>query len=186
MIATRLDTVIETERLILRLPRIEDFDAWAAFMGDEEAARFIGGLQLPPVAWRGMATMLGSWQLVGHGMFSVIEKASGQWIGRVGPWSPHGWPGDEVGWGIIRSQWGKGYALEAAIASMDFAVDVLGWTDIVHTIDPANTASQKLAIKLGSTNRGPGQMPPPFQDKPIDVWGQTAAQWTARRSAKIL
>jgi RimJ/RimL family protein N-acetyltransferase len=179
---SRLDTVIETERLTLRLPVIADFEAWAAFMGDEDAARYIGGQQPPAVVWRGMATMLGSWQLLGFGMFSVIEKTSGEWIGRVGPWSPHQWPGDEVGWGIVRSKWGQGLALEAAVASMDFATDVLGWKDIIHSIDPANTGSQKLAARLGSINRGPGQMPPPYQDKPIDIWGQSAAAWKTNRS----
>jgi RimJ/RimL family protein N-acetyltransferase len=178
---TRITAIIETERLILRQPQIGDFEAWAAFMADEEAARYIGGVQPPALAWRGMAQMAGSWSLVGFGMFSVIERASGEWIGRVGPWAPHQWPGTEVGWGIVRAHWGQGYALEAAIASMDFAVDMLGWTDIIHTIHVDNKASQALAARLGSTNRGPGQMPPPYEASPIEVWGQTAAQWRAQR-----
>jgi RimJ/RimL family protein N-acetyltransferase len=117
-------------------------------------------------------------------MFSVIEKSSGRWIGRVGPWQPGGWPGPEVGWGIARDVWGKGYALEAATAAMDFAVDELGWTDIIHTINPDNLASQKLAARLGSVNRGPGRMPAPFEAEPVDVWGQTAAEWKARRARR--
>jgi RimJ/RimL family protein N-acetyltransferase len=173
---------LETDRLILRVPEETDFPAWAAFMADEEASRYIGGAMGPPTAWRGMATIVGSWALRGHGMFSLIEKATGEWIGRAGPWSPEGWPGTEVGWGIVRSRWGQGYAREASVAAMDFAVDKLGWTDIIHCIDPANTNSQALAKRLGSVNRGPGRMPPPFEDKPIDIWGQTAAEWKARRA----
>ncbi|MGO4333335.1 GNAT family N-acetyltransferase [Labrys sp. KB_33_2] len=38
----------------------------------------------------------------------------GQWVGRVGPWQPEGWPGTEIGWALYRSHWGKGYATEAA------------------------------------------------------------------------
>ncbi len=174
---------IETERLILRAPEPEDFPGWAAFMADEEAARFIGGQMPAATAWRGFATMAGSWALQGHGMFSMVEKATGEWVGRAGPWSPHGWPGTEVGWGIVRSRWGQGLALECAVASMDFAVDVLGWTDIIHCIDPANVNSQALAMRLGSVNRGPGKMPPPFDHLPIEIWGQTAADWTARRES---
>jgi RimJ/RimL family protein N-acetyltransferase len=169
--------VLETERLILRPPQEADFPAWTEFAGDEETNRYLGGVQAPSVAWRSMASLVGSWVLRGFAMFSMIEKSTGQWVGRTGPWSPHGWPGTEVGWGVARSCWNKGYAAEAARASMDFAVDRLGWTDIIHTIDPANVASQALAKKLGSVNRGPGQLPPPFQDKPVDVWGQTAADW---------
>lgn len=76
---------IETERLILRPTQAEDFDAWAAFMADAEAARHIGGQQVRSVAWRGFLAMAGAWQIQGFAMFSVIEKSSGRWIGRLGP-----------------------------------------------------------------------------------------------------
>jgi RimJ/RimL family protein N-acetyltransferase len=177
---TRLETVIETEHLILQVPRANDLDGFVELMTDEEAARFIGKVQPPPVVWRGLAVMAGSWLLNGFGMFSVREKASGRWVGRVGPWQPWGWPGTEVGWGVIRSMWGKGYAHEASVASMDFAVDVLGWSDIIHSIHPDNTRSRNLAARLGSVNRGPGRLPAPYENDPIEIWGQTAAQWKAR------
>lgn len=176
---------LETPRLILRPPIQEDFAAWIAFGADPEAMRYIGGATQPDATWRGVAVLAGSWALLGYGMFSVIEKSSGEWIGRLGPWRPGGaecnWPGTEIGWGLTRSAWGKGYAREGAAAAMDWAVDVLGWTDIIHSIDPANEASQKVAAALGSTNRGPGKLPAPFEDAPIDIWGQTAEQWRARR-----
>ena len=178
---SRLDTVIETPRLVLRVPSLKEFESWCAFMADEEAARYIGKVQPPSVVWRSVCSMAGSWMLEGFAMFSVFEKATARWVGRVGPWRPHQWPGDEVGWGVIRDVWGKGYALEATIASMNFAVDVLGWTDIIHSIHPDNVNSQRLAMRLGSVNRGPGRLPPPFQDDPVDLWGQTAAEWNARR-----
>jgi RimJ/RimL family protein N-acetyltransferase len=179
---SRLDTVIETPRLILKVPTLAEFEPWCAYMADEEAARYIGKTQPPSVVWRAMCSIIGAWHAEGFAMFSVFEKSSGRWIGRLGPWSPHGWPGNEVGWGVIREVWGKGYALEGALASMDFAVDVLGWTDIIHSIHPDNAASQKLAARLGSINRGPGQMPPPYQNDPVDLWGQTADEWKARRA----
>lgn len=176
-----LGPTLETARLILRPPQQEDFPLWAEFSADEETMRFIGGVAAPPAAWRSMATLAGSWALKGFAMFSVIEKASGRWIGRLGPWEPEGWPGTEVGWGLAKEATGKGYATEGASAAIDWAIDHLGWTDVIHCIDPANTASQKVAQRLGSVNRGPGRMPPPFQDHPVDIWGQSAADWKARR-----
>jgi RimJ/RimL family protein N-acetyltransferase len=173
---------IETDRLILRPPQAEDFDAWAANMADEESARFIGGLQARPVAWRGFLTMVGAWAVQGFGMFSVIEKSSGRWIGRMGPWYPEGWPAREVGWGLARHAWGKGYAQEGAVACMDFAFDQLGWDDVIHCIDRANTPSQALAQRLGSHNRGAGKLPTPFEDMPIDIWGQTRDEWRRRHA----
>jgi RimJ/RimL family protein N-acetyltransferase len=179
--ASPLGPTLETERLILRPPVADDFDAWAEWMGDEEAMRHIGGVQSRPAAWRSMATFTGSWALHGFGMFSVIEKESGRWIGRLGPWSPEGWPGTEVGWGLARSSWGRGYATEGAAATMDWAFDTLGWTDIIHTIAPDNVGSAGVAERLGSANRGPGRLPPPFEHLPVDVWGQTRQQWRSRR-----
>jgi RimJ/RimL family protein N-acetyltransferase len=172
---------VETPRLILRVPRLADLDAFAAMMADEETARFIGGVAPREVTWRALMTMIGAWHATGVSMFSVIEKATGRWVGRLGPWMPDGWPGSEVGWGIVRDCWGRGYATEGAEVAMAFAFDRLGWTDIIHSIAPDNHSSQQVARKLGSHNRGPGRLPPPFADSPVDIWGQTREEWRARR-----
>ncbi len=174
--------VLETERLILRLPRVEDFERYADLNTDVEAMRYIGGHLPRAAAWRKFLQMPGAWMLQGYAMFSVIEKSSGQWIGQLGPWQPEGWPGTEIGWAFHRDAWGKGYATEAGIAAMDFAFDQLGWNDVIHSIDPANVASQALAQRLGAKNRGPGKLPEPFQDVRIDIWGQTRADWKSFRA----
>lgn len=171
---------IETERLLLRPTAYSDFDGWAELMSDPEASRFIGGPMPRAAAWRGLMTMAGAWSLQGYAMFSMIEKASGRWIGRTGPWQPEGWPGPEVGWGLLRPAWGKGYAHEAAVATMDWAFEHLGWNDVIHSIDPDNEASIALAERLGSTYRGPGKLPAPFEHFPIGIWGQTRVQWQSR------
>jgi RimJ/RimL family protein N-acetyltransferase len=173
---------IETDRLILRPPRMEDFDAYAVKMADAEAARFIGGPQARAVAWRSFIASAGAWMIQGFSMFSVIEKASGQWIGRLGPWCPEGWPGTEVGWGLTRSAWGNGYAQEGCVAAIDWAFDHLGWSEVIHSIHPDNHSSQALAKRLGSTLRGPGKLPAPYEDAPIEIWGQTREQWQQRRA----
>jgi RimJ/RimL family protein N-acetyltransferase len=168
---------LETPRLLLRPPRMEDFDAWAAFQGDEIATKFIGGPQPRAVAWRTFMCMCGAWTMTGVAMFSVIEKASGKWIGRLGPWRPEGWPGNEVGWSIAREHWGKGYASEGAATAMDYAFDVLGWPEIIHCIDPQNLASQGVARRLGSSYLRPVRLPAPFDQESSDAWGQTREQW---------
>lgn len=174
---------LETARLILRPPAVEDFPRWAEFMADEETARFIGGVQAPAQVWRTICAVAGMWALTGEGMFSIIEKSSDLWIGRIGPLHPYGWPGREVGWSLHRDATGKGYAVEAAAAAMDYAFDILGWDDVIHCIDPDNHASARVATRLGSTNRGPGVLPEPMQDHAVDLWGQTRAEWAVNRSA---
>jgi RimJ/RimL family protein N-acetyltransferase len=173
---------IETPRLILRVPRADDLDPWAAMMSDEEAAHFIGGAMPRSVTWRGLMTMIGSWHAMGFAMFSVIEKSSGRWVGRLGPWMPEGWPGPEVGWAIARDCWGRGYAPEGAIAATNWAFDTLGWDRVIHSIDPANVASQAVAQKLGSRNLGPGTLPPPFHEAAVDIWGQSRDEWNAKHA----
>ena len=175
-----MDIRIETERLILRPPALDDLEPWAAMMTDEETARFIGGVMARSITWRALMTMIGSWHALGFGMFSVIEKSSGRWVGRLGPWYPEGWPGTEIGWAIVRDCWGKGYATEGAIASADWAFDHLSWTEMIHSIAPENVASQHVASKLGSINRGRGSLPEPYRDSVIEIWGQSREQWRAR------
>lgn len=149
-------------------------------MNDEETTRFIGGTAARGVCWRQLMTMIGSWHALGFAMFSVIEKASGRWIGRVGPWQPEGWPGTEVGWAIMRDCWGRGYAVEASIAATTWAFETLGWTDVIHSIAPDNIASIRVAEKLGSRHRGPGHLPPPFEDARVDIWAQRRDEWKGR------
>lgn len=173
---------IQTDRLILRPTSLDDLPRWIELMGDPQASKFIGGPLTPQETWRALMGMAGAWTLTGVAMFSVIEKATGLWIGRLGPWRPLGWPGDEVGWSLHPDAWGRGYAVEGATAAMNYAFDVLGWDDVIHCIAPDNHASARVADRLGSTNRGPGRMPPPFQNIAVDLWGQTRDQWRARKA----
>ncbi len=168
---------------MLRVPRRADFDAWAAFAADAETARYLGGVQPRSVAWRNFLTIAGAWSIQGFAMFSVIDKATGRWLGRVGPWFPEGWPGPEIGWGIVRDAWGRGYATEAASAAIDWTFAALGWDEVIHVIAADNAASAAVARKLGSRNRGPGRLPPPYEATLIDVWGQSRAEWEARKTS---
>ena len=175
------DLRVETPRLILRPPREKDLDAWSEMMLDEVATRFIGGVAPKPICWRQVMTMIGAWHAQGFAMFSVFEKTTSRWVGRVGPWRPEGWPGNEIGWAIVRGSWGLGYASEAAVAATNWAFDTLNWPDMIHSIAPENHASQRVAEKLGSRNLGPGKLPPPFAEDRVDLWGQTREEWFRRR-----
>lgn len=176
-----LGPTLETARLLLRPTSGEDFEPWAAFSADEEASRFLGGPQPREAAWRMMCTMAGSWVVRGFGMFSVIEKEGGRWVGRLGPWQPEGWPGTEVGWGVAREFWGRGYATEGATAAIDWAFDHLGWTEVIHCIDPGNVNSQAVARRLGSSLLRHAMLPPPISES-VDVWGQSREQWRSHRN----
>jgi RimJ/RimL family protein N-acetyltransferase len=174
--------ILETQRLLLRVPQAGDFDRFAELLGNEDAARHIGGAQPRAAAWRRFLQMPGAWLVQGFGMFSVVEKASGRWLGQAGPWKPDGWPGNEIGWTFHPDAWGRGYAGEAAARAIDWAFAELGWDDVIHCIAPANTASQALAQRLGSRKLGPVALPAPYEDALSDAWGQSRAEWAGNRT----
>lgn len=89
--------VIETERLILREFREEDFPVYERLAADIDVMRYLGGKTMNQVeAWRHMAFMIGHWTLRGYGYFAVEEKTTREFIGRAGFMNPTGWPGFEL------------------------------------------------------------------------------------------
>ncbi len=149
---SHLKPIIETPGLILRhVDPARDFEALADCFSDAATMEFIGGTVMDrAMQWRHLATFIGNQNILGYFFYSVIDKATGQWVGRVGHWSPEGWPEPQVGWTIHRNHWRKGYAKEATEACVKFAFERLGWSRVIHVIDEANIASQKTAEAIGS------------------------------------
>ena len=172
--------ILETERLRLRVQQAGDFERYAEMLAHPSSLH-IGGPLLRHEAWRRFLQMPGAWMVQGFAMFSVVEKSSGRWMGQAGPWCPDGWPGTEVGYSFHMDARGKGYATEACAAAMDYAFDILGWDEVIHSISPENTASQTVAQRLGSRNRGPGKLPPPLDVHAIEIWAQPRAEWAENR-----
>ncbi len=168
--------IIETERLILRpIDPQRDFEGWARTMANEDTVRYLGGTVMSRAdAWRNMALVIGHWQIRGFGFFSLEERTSGEWVGRVGPWYPEGWPQPEVGWTISPDHLRKGYAAEAGRASIDYVFKVLGWKQVVHVILKGNVGSIAVAEKLGSSFRGEKDNLPGVTTEPVLVYGQDA------------
>src|SRR3569832_2711192 len=112
---------LETDRLILRGWRPDDFEALAAILGDPDVMTFLGGVQSRSDAGRSLAGLMGHWAMRGYGKWAVERKSDGAMMGRVGMINPEGWPGLEIGWTLGRQYWGKGYASDAAQATLDYA-----------------------------------------------------------------
>jgi RimJ/RimL family protein N-acetyltransferase len=142
---------LETERLLLRDWRDADLDAYARICADEDVNRFLSGPLTRDDAWRQMAQFSGHWNLRGFGTWAVEEKATGAMVGRIGLHQPEGWPGLEVGWTLGRDTWGRGYASEGGVASLEYAWHVLGAERVISIIDPRNARSIAVAERIGET-----------------------------------
>jgi RimJ/RimL family protein N-acetyltransferase len=142
---------LETDRLILRMLRESDVDAYAEMCADPEVMRYLGDGQplARPMAWRNLAMMIGHWSLRGYGLWAVEERSSGEFAGRVGFWNPDGWPSFELGWMLRRSFWGRGYATEAARVALQYAFTELRQPHVISLTHPENAASIRVAQRLG-------------------------------------
>lgn len=147
-----IPSAIETERLVLRMFREDDWRALHEHYSDETCTKFTFGRPLSEGAsWRTMASMIGHWQLRQYGPYAVEEKGSGQVLGTVGLWYPSDWPEPEIKWALARRHWGKGFASEAARAVQRMAARQLPQLSLISFIHAENAASIQLAKAIGAT-----------------------------------
>lgn len=142
--------ILETERLTMRGPCLDDLDAMAGFYASERS-KFVGGPQTREITWRTLAMEAGHWTLQGFGRWTLVEKATGAPVGIVGLWHPVGFPEHELGWDLFDGATGKGYATEAGRAARAYAYETLGWTTLISLVAYENTPSQRVAERLGAT-----------------------------------
>ena len=149
---------IETERLRLRLPRLSDLPAHAAFRSSERS-RGVGGPFNEESCFKHFAEVIGQWHLRGYGRWIVADKTTDEPYGIVGIYHPADWPEPEIAWSVYDKAEGKGIAHEAAIASRQFAYESLGLSRIVSLVLDDNARSIALAKRLGCIRDGVFQHP---------------------------
>ena len=144
--------VLSTERLTLRAPVAADWPAWRAFAASERSRFLLDDDRSARTAWRAFGHAIGHWVLRGFGSFVFHRHDNPTPLGMAGPWFPEGWPETEIGWSVWPAEAeGRGYAHEAAQATLRFARDALRWPAAVSYIDAGNVRSIALARRLGAT-----------------------------------
>src|SRR5438067_11497869 len=119
--------MLETERLLLRKPRLEDAEAAREYLFDPEVMRFIGGVDPDPDPLPVVERWLEGWEANGFGHFVLERREDGAFLGRIGVivWDTRVWrhttladagrhAQPELGWALVRKHWGRGYATEGA------------------------------------------------------------------------
>jgi RimJ/RimL family protein N-acetyltransferase len=147
--------VLETERLVLRGHRLEDFPIYAAMWADPVFLRHLGPPRSEEEAWSRFLRQEGMWSLIEYGLWAVVEKASGAYIGDCGfMQNRRGLSiecGDlpEAGWTFVPSAQGRGYGRESTIAALAWADRQLEASATWCLIAAGNDVSQKLAMRAG-------------------------------------
>lgn len=141
--------VLETARLVLRPPVIEDFAAYARLMASPRAVHMGGPYDLSG-AWGWFCHDVAQWQLFGHGALMIDLKSADICVGQVGINAGPRFPERELGWMLYDGYEGNGYATEAASRMRDWAFTEHGFGTLVSYIDATNTASAAVAVRLGA------------------------------------
>ncbi len=146
---------ITTERLVLRMPRMEDaiaiFEGWAQ---DPEVTRYL--------TWRPherieqteafVQNCLRAWEAETRFPYMITRKESGEVIGMIDPRIEG--PKVGIGYGLARAHWGKGYVPEATRAVIDWAFQQPTIYRVYATTDVENVASQRVLEKVGMQCEG--------------------------------
>ena len=157
--------MIETDRLILRKPKLGDARALQRAYGDPEVTEFIGGGETRNLEetrdW--IKRQLARWKADGFGSLVIERKEDKKVLGRTGflVWNSETWTtgtlaefGDdigvvELGWVLAKEHWGQGYATEAAAAARDYAFKELRLPRLISLIMKGNDRSVRVAERIG-------------------------------------
>ena len=140
--------IIETERLRLVPPSIDCFELYEAFYTDAEASGAYGGPIAREQVWARLKADLGSWYLLGFGVWVIQLKSDGSYVGTCGFWQGKDWP-KELTWWVTPEGRGKGIATEASVAALLHAYNVFKWDAVETYMNDENDAARGLVEKLG-------------------------------------
>jgi [ribosomal protein S5]-alanine N-acetyltransferase len=147
---------IETPRL--RMRPFEESDAPAVFevFSVPEVGEFVGGAhETIEASEKLVADNRAHQESHGFSYWALEERATDRLIGEVGlQLLEYKGPDVEIGWVVAKPAWGRGYATEAAQAWLDLGFTTLGLDEIIAVIRPQNTASHRVAQRLGMHRAG--------------------------------
>lgn len=153
VISPHLPQSLQTERLLLRHWRDEDVDSFATLNADAQVMEHFPSLLSREQTDTVTSRIRAHFTERGFGLWAVELKETGEFIGFVGLQVPtfdaHFMPCVEVGWRLDKRFWGKGYAPEAAVASLRDGYERLGLEEIVSMTTTTNKKSMRVMEKLG-------------------------------------
>ncbi|GLS83432.1 GNAT family N-acetyltransferase [Paraferrimonas haliotis] len=149
------EILIDTPRLQMRHFCIDDVDAVFAFSTNPEVCRYTGDAGTVKTRQDAMKLITDLWQeeyqRYGYARYALIHKGDNKVIGFCGVKYLDDEQRPDIGYRMLPQYWGQGLAYEAAQATMDYARNELGLTNIMAEAVVENIASNKILLKLGLT-----------------------------------
>ncbi|GAA0357265.1 GNAT family N-acetyltransferase [Bowmanella denitrificans] len=139
---------LETDRLRLIPPNLDSFDVYQRFYTDPEASALYGGPIGKEQVWARLKADIGSWHLLGFGVWVIQQKSDHRQIGTCGFWQGADWP-RELTWWVMPDSRGKGIATEASKAALLYAYNQFKWDQVETYMNDENVAARHLVEKLG-------------------------------------
>lgn len=188
--------LLETRRLLLRRWRESDLEPFAAMNADPAVMEFFPH-PLDRVRSDALARAAdAAFDVDGYGLWAVEVKGEDPFVGFVGVRSLAKDPdlelGEaEVGWRLARRAWGKGYATEAARASLEHGFVTCGLAEVVSFTSEKNLRSQKVMQRLGMRRDARADFDHPRIDPghPLRrhvLYRLSATEWSAQASSSVL
>ncbi|MXO60522.1 GNAT family N-acetyltransferase [Altererythrobacter salegens] len=183
------ETVVETERLILRRWRDSDLGEWLQHLNTPEVRAHLGGIDTPEKVAEKFARLKARWDEKGFSFLAVERRENGKFLGACGlgqietECAPDELRGSvEIGWQFRADSWGQGYASEAAQAMLRLGFERFGLPVIYSQTSENNRGSWGLMERLGMERlahldyEDPAY---PAAENPTKVYGLQRAAWQA-------
>ncbi len=141
---------LETPRLTLRAPCMEDLGSYSAFNAESDlrVGKYRGGKSDAEIVTT-LSQDIAHWEARGFGMWLIVPKDDSKVIGGVGITHPDDWPSHELTWWLMPSARSHGYATEASRAVLSWAFEVLDWPTVETHFRDENSAARRMAERLG-------------------------------------
>jgi RimJ/RimL family protein N-acetyltransferase len=153
--------ILTTARLTLRGHRLDDFADCVKLWSDPGVIRYIAARPFTEEEiWTRLLKYVGHWSLMGFGYWMVRETATDRFIGEVGfaehrrDMTPSVVGAPEIGWVLMPTAHGQGFATEAVRAAVEWGDGRFGRTRTVCLIHPDNRPSLRVAEKVGYREYG--------------------------------
>ncbi len=142
--------IFETERLVVRRYAAADFDDFYRLNSDEDVMRYIRPLQSKKKSKEFFEKVIADYTaLPGLGRWGMYRRADNSFVGSFAIIPVEHSDEIQLGYALLKENWGLGYASESVKAGIVYAFTTLGLTQIAGITYPENIPSQNVLLKNG-------------------------------------